>query len=209
MGSDGFRWVQIGSDEFIWVQMGSDGFRWIQMGSDELRWIQMDSDRLSIRGVKDFQQGFCSPSVIWVVSAPHWKFIVTIIAIVLIIVIISKCFHLYYCTALAVSPTPKKCLSGPSAKSTAGWQNHDTQCQLGHLGAGVVRVGHGRPLRDEGAGPALFLVLACHHQHHLTILVNVHNVHCTWAYLRLSPSLANLVLFHSIITIIIVIKDAP
>ena len=200
-------------DGFRWVQMDSDGFRCVQMGSDEFKWIQMDSDRLSIRGVKHFQQGFCSPSVFWVVSAPHWKFIVTIIAIVLIIVIISKCFHLYYCTALSVSSTPKKCLhvclSGPSAKSTAGWQNHDAQCQLGHLGAGVVRVGHGGSLRDERAGPALFLVLACHHQHHLTILVNVHNVHCTWAYLRLSPSLANLVLFHSIITIIIVIKGAP
>ena len=209
----------MGSDGFRWIQMGSDGFRCVQMGSDEFKWIQMDSDRLSIRGVKHFQQGFCSPSVFWVVSAPHWKFIVTIIAIVLIIVIMSKCFHFFYytalhlCTALYVARTPQKCvhvcLSGPSIKSTAGWQNHDAQCQLGHLGAGVVRVGHGGSLRDERAGPALFLVLACHHQHHLTILVNVHNVHCTWAYLRLSPSLANLVLFHSIITIIIVIKGAP
>ena len=32
---------------------------------------------------------------------------------------------------------------------------------LGHLWAGVVRVGHGGALRDQGAGAALLLVLPC------------------------------------------------
>ena len=37
---------------------------------------------------------------------------------------------------------------------------------LGHLWAGVVRVGHGGALRDQRAGAALLLVLPCNHGGH-------------------------------------------
>ena len=37
---------------------------------------------------------------------------------------------------------------------------------LGHLWAGVVRVGHGGALRDQRAGAALLLVLPCNHKDH-------------------------------------------